>query len=287
VPGSRAFAAARHPAGWVVIAAVAGASCYAPVVARERSYHPSDADLTVTRLVHGSAILDFAGNRVLLDPWYSPSPPFGQGETIGLALDKLPPFRGILITHRHDDHFDSETLENFVDKTVRVVVPRGLGAEVGRMGYQDVVEVEPWEETQIGSIIVVPVPAKHSVREVGYVLRKDDVVVYAAGDTLFEEDEMHEIAVAFPKIDVALLPVGGIRVLGRRLDMDAEEAARAFGILQPKHAIPVHYALTGPFPFVLSHAGAAEEFAADVQAAGGAPGSVVVLQAGDSWHHYQ
>jgi L-ascorbate metabolism protein UlaG (beta-lactamase superfamily) len=286
VPGSRA-SAARHPAGWVVVASVAAIACYAPVVARERSYHPSDADLTVTRIVHGSAILDFAGNRVLLDPWYSPSPPFGQGETIGLALDKLPSFRGILITHRHDDHFDSETLENFADKTVRVVVPRGLGPEVARMGYQDVVEVEAWEETQIGSIIVVAVPAKHPVREVGYVLRKDGVVVYAAGDTLLDKSDMRAIAEAFPRIDVALLPVGGIRIFGRRLDMDAAEAARAFAILRPGHAIPVHYALTGPFPFVLSHAGAAEDFASKVQAAGGAPSSVVVLQAGDSWHHYR
>ena len=54
--------------------------CYAPTVQRTRAYHPSDADLSVTRIVHGSAVIDFPETKILLDPWYNPTPPLGPSE---------------------------------------------------------------------------------------------------------------------------------------------------------------------------------------------------------------
>ena len=90
------------------------------------------------------------------------------------------------------------------------------------------------------------------------------------------------------RIDAALLPVGGIRILGRRLDMTPEEAAEAFGILHPRHAIPYHYGLTGPFPFVTSASKAAKTFQDAVAAKDDqARSAVVVLDPGESWHHYR
>ena len=276
------------PPRWLFCLALILCACYAPSVARQRSYHASDADLTVTRIVHAAVILDFRGTRVLVDPWYSPNPPLGPRETIGIALDKLPPMRGILITHQHDDHFDVETLENYPDKSVRVVVPKGLGERIRAMGYEDVVEVEDWEQTQIGNVILMAVPASHSVRENGYVLQGDSVTVYVAGDTLFDAKSFAAIAEIFPSIDVALLPVGGYRMLGRQLDMTPEQAARAFTILKPHHAIPYHYGLTGPFPFVLSRAEAPQALIQAIEKrAPGSGSSVVVLETGESWHHYR
>ena len=71
------------------------AACYTPTVARTRTYHPSDADLSITRIVHASAVIDFPETRILLDPWYSPTPPLGPDEPIGISLENLPPMRGI------------------------------------------------------------------------------------------------------------------------------------------------------------------------------------------------
>lgn len=263
-------------------------ACYAPSVARQRSYHASDADLTVTRIVHGSVILEFRGTRILVDPWYSPNPPLGPRETLGIALDKLPAMRGILITHQHDDHFDASTLENYPDKRLRVIVPRGLGARVRKMGYDDVVEVGDWEQTQIGNVILTAVPARHSVPENGYVLQGSSLTVYLAGDSLFDFRIFAGIAKAFPSIDVALLPVGGYRIFGRQLDMTPDEAARAFALLKPRHLIPYHYGLTGPFPFVLSRSQAPQALIKRMeQNSVGSAAAVVVLETGDSWHHYR
>lgn len=273
----------------LVAAAVAGGGllgCYSPTVVRQRSYHPSDADLTITRIVHGSFVADFGTTRILVDPWFAPTPPLGQREPIGIPLDRIPGIRGVLLTHGHSDHFDRNTLENYPDKSIRIVTVRGLGPELRAMGYADVVEVDPWERTQIGSVLVTPVPAAHDVPEVGYVLQANGVTAYFAGDTRYDEGQLNGIAQAFPVLDVAVLPVGGVRVFGRRLDMDAEEAAAALRLLSARRAIPSHYGLAGPFPLVLGDSEAPARFSAAARSA--APQTeVVTLEPGESWHYYR
>jgi L-ascorbate metabolism protein UlaG (beta-lactamase superfamily) len=272
----------------LIIALGASVGCYAPTVQRTRTYQPSDADLIVTRIVHGSAVIDFPETKILLDPWYNPTPPFGPSEPMGLSLDNLPPMRGILITHKHSDHLDDQTLAKYPDKSLRVIVPPGLGAKIRAMGYQDVVELEHWDRSQLGSVIVTAVPSKHSVPENGYVLQGNSVTLYVAGDTLFDEQIFQEIHKRFPNIDAALLPVGGIRIMGERLDMSPEEAAEAFAILKPHRAIPYHYGLTGPFPFILTTSAPEKAFRQAVASQDPAAGNaVVILEPGRSWHHYR
>lgn len=277
-----------HPRLFSLLLALGTLGCYTPTVQRTRAYHPSDADLTVTRIVHGSAVIDFPETKILLDPWYNPTPPLGPSEPMGLSLENLPPMRGILITHTHDDHFDAATLRDYPDKSVRVIVPRGLGAKVRAMGYEDVVELDQWDRSQIGSVIVTAVPARHSVLENGYVLQGNSVTLYVAGDTRFDEQMFREIRGLFPTIDAALLPVGGIRIMGERLDMTPEEAADAFEILKPQHAIPYHYGLTGPMPFFLSASDPEKAFQSTVSKHDkAAVTAVVILEPGGSWHHYR
>jgi L-ascorbate metabolism protein UlaG (beta-lactamase superfamily) len=263
-------------------------ACYTPTVARTRSYHPSDADLSVTRIVHGSAIIDFRETRILLDPWYAPSPPLGQSEGIGISLENLPPLRGILLTHNHDDHFDKETLRDFPNKELRVVVRKGIGDQLRAIGYEDVVELDEWERSQIGSVIVTAVPARHSAPENGYVLQANSQTIYVAGDTEYDETLFRQILSRFGKLDAALLPIGGYRVFGRRLDMTPDEAADALLLLKPGHVIPYHYGLTGPFPVVLGPSEPEKKFVAAVDEKNDKDHSaVVVLEPGESWHHYR
>ncbi len=265
------------------------AACYTPTVARTRTYHPSDADLSITRIVHGSAVIDFRETRILLDPWYSPTPPLGPAEDVGISLENLPAMRGILITHEHDDHFDAETLRDYPNKALRVVVPRGLGSAIRAMGYEDVVELDEWDRSQIGSAIVTAVPARHDVPEDGYVLQGNGLTLYIAGDTKFDAKLFQDIASRFPTIDAALLPVGGIRLFGKRLDMDPDEAAEAFSTLRPAHVIPYHYGLTGPFPIITDVSQPAKSFQSAIGKTLGkkATSAVVILEPGESWHHYR
>jgi L-ascorbate metabolism protein UlaG (beta-lactamase superfamily) len=56
------------------------------------------------------------------------------------------------------------------------------------------------------------------------------------------------VAERFPKIDLALLAVNGLRIrpmLNRQVVMNAGEAAQLAKVLSPRFAAPIHYRFTG------------------------------------------
>jgi L-ascorbate metabolism protein UlaG (beta-lactamase superfamily) len=64
--------------------------------------------------------------------------------------------------------------------------------------------------------------------------------MYITGDTLVI-DALREIPCCYPDIDLALLHLGGTRVLGILVTMDAEQGMEMLQIVKPKRAIPIHY----------------------------------------------
>jgi hypothetical protein len=70
--------------------------------------------------------------------------------------------------------------------------------------------------------------------------------------------------------------------------MTPDEAADAFILLKPGHVIAYHYGLTGPFPVVVGSSDPEKQFVAAVDEKNGKNHSaVVILEAGESWHHYR
>ncbi|MRH89144.1 MBL fold metallo-hydrolase [Nocardia sp. SYP-A9097] len=206
--------------------------------------------LTVTRVVHASVLLDFGGARILTDPWFSERRFYYQGEprSIATAAD-LPELAGIVISHGHYDHCDLDALIGYPDKTVPFAVVPGLAAKVRAAGFRNVTELAPWQRTHLGPVEVTAAPAKHGVPEVTFVLRAEGDTVFFGADTL-RIPELDEVARRFPEIDLALLPINGLRIrpiLNHRVVMDAVEAADLTHALRPRLAVPIHYAFTsGP-----------------------------------------
>jgi L-ascorbate metabolism protein UlaG (beta-lactamase superfamily) len=64
--------------------------------------------------------------------------------------------------------------------------------------------------------------------------------LYITGDTLIHDD-INEIPKRFPGVDLALLHLGGTRVLGVLVTMDDEQGVEMMRIIQPEKAIPIHY----------------------------------------------
>jgi L-ascorbate metabolism protein UlaG (beta-lactamase superfamily) len=64
--------------------------------------------------------------------------------------------------------------------------------------------------------------------------------MYISGDTLIHDD-LNEIPKRFPGVDLALLHLGGTRVLGVLVTMDDEQGVEMIRIVQPEMAIPIHY----------------------------------------------
>jgi L-ascorbate metabolism protein UlaG (beta-lactamase superfamily) len=64
--------------------------------------------------------------------------------------------------------------------------------------------------------------------------------IYITGDTLTTND-LKEIPRRYPEIDLALLHLGGTRVLGIMVTMDGTQGAQMLQIVKPQRAIPIHY----------------------------------------------
>jgi L-ascorbate metabolism protein UlaG (beta-lactamase superfamily) len=85
--------------------------------------------------------------------------------------------------------------------------------------------------------------------------------LYITGDTLIHE-HLREIPRRYPEIDVALLHLGGTRIAGVLLTMDAKQGVEAIRIVNPRTAIPIHYDDYGVFKSPL------EDFRTAVREAG-------------------
>jgi L-ascorbate metabolism protein UlaG (beta-lactamase superfamily) len=267
----------------LVLSALFG--CAAVPVPRRAPYHPSDADVSVTRIVHGSVIVEMRGTRVLVDPWFHSGLLRRQREPLGLMPDGLPPVAAVLVTHRHGDHYDPDALRELAPSTPVVVARPELSGELTALGFARVVPLEWWEHTTVGDLTVTAVPADDAVPQNGYVLEAGGVQAYVAGDTR-PFDALVDVATRFPALTVALLPVGGERFLGMKREMSPEDAARAAAVLDAKRLIPTEYGEHGGFPLRWHARNPVERFIAECKQQGIVRDRIVVLEPGESWHHY-
>ena len=67
--------------------------------------------------------------------------------------------------------------------------------------------------------------------------------LYISGDTLVHED-LEDIPRRYAGIDLALLHLGGTRVLGILVTMDAAQGVEALRIIDPRRAIPITTTIT-------------------------------------------
>jgi len=219
------------------------------LVASHQAKEAAAMTTTLTRVTHACALLDFDGQRVLTDPWFSEKPGYHPGEPVAFTPTTLPPLAAVAASHDHYDHYDLAAFAAYPDKAVPLVVKRGMGPKAHQAGFATVTEVEPWEQVSVGSLQITAAPARHGVPEVTFVLQGAGTTVFFGADTL-RIPELDQVAQRFAAIDLALLPVNGLQIrpaFNRRVVMTAEQAAELCAVLRPRVAVPIHYAFTaGP-----------------------------------------
>jgi L-ascorbate metabolism protein UlaG (beta-lactamase superfamily) len=126
------------------------------------------------------------------------------------------------------------------------------------------------------------VPAKHQGTEVGFVLQGEKTV-YFAGDTSFDGEVFAQIGRRFD-LDLALLPIGGLRFLGASAHIDPPQAVEALRLLRPKVVIGTHWGCGPSLPPITDMPGTPQELArllaeaqVDVAVRGTAPLETVEL----------
>lgn len=201
--------------------------------------------LRVTMIRCSTLLLEHPLFRFLTDPWFGMSmrglPVFRRP---GLAPEDLPPLDAVLVSHLHPDHFDLPALRRLCPAPSRVFMPPGGPAALGHPAGLPLVELAPWDTVNIGPITVSAVPGPHTgppPDEVNYIV---DIPgwgrVFFGGDARFDGRVLAKVARRFAPFRLALLPVGGTRILGRRTVMAPEDALRAARILDAALVIPIH-----------------------------------------------
>jgi L-ascorbate metabolism protein UlaG (beta-lactamase superfamily) len=220
---------------------------------------------TVTRVTHSCVLLDFDGQALLTDPWFSEKPGYYRGEPLAFTPATLPKLSAVVASHDHYDHYDLGAFSAYPDKAVPFIVKRGMGHKARQAGFTHVTEAEPWEQVTAGGLRITAAPARHGVPEITFVIQGAGKTIFFGADTLRIPD-LDEVPRRFPGIDLALLPINGLQIrpaFNRQVVMNAEEAGEYCAVLRPKVAVPTHYAFTaGPMRdrFVLKYNGTPERF---------------------------
>jgi L-ascorbate metabolism protein UlaG (beta-lactamase superfamily) len=238
----------RHPAPW-------------PEWVEDPPQPPPErlaAGLAVTFIGHASFYVQIGGRALLLDPIWSRrcSPlPFAGPKRVrapGQPLEALPGVDLLLVSHNHYDHMDLPTLRR-VRRRWNPPCLTGLGnARHLRKAGLRTRELDWWQSTEIAGLTVTYVPAQHfSARGLrdrnrslwgGFVIEGGGQTLYFAGDSGWCR-HFAEIAARFPRIDLALLPIGAYepRWFMQAQHMDPEEAVRAHLALGARRSLGMHF----------------------------------------------
>ncbi len=178
--------------------------------------------MEIKRIYHNSIKIKTNNNEIIyIDPY-----------KINNTTDKADI---ILISHEHFDHLSEKDIDLIIKQDTKIIMPESCK---GKLNKQNIIYMKPMQEKTIDNIKILAVPAYNTDKEfhpktkewLGFIITLENKTVYYAGDT----DLIPEMN-TFPQIDLAILPVSGKYV------MDAEEAANATQIIQPRIAMPCHY----------------------------------------------
>ena len=206
-------------------------------------------EVCLTWIGHASFLIGWRGINILVDPiWSLWLKVIKRIRRPGLSLHHLPVIDIVLVTHAHFDHLDRRTLRQ-VAALQPIVVPKGVRSLVANLGFNQIHELEQWETLNIGEIAITLTPCHHWGARVihdyhrgfgGYHLRLGTRTIFHCGDSAYFPG-FAEIGQRLPT-EIALLPIGAYDPPSRReVHMNPEQAIRAFGELNARIMVPMHY----------------------------------------------
>ena len=228
----------------------------------------TDVDFVTGQLTfigNATVLLEWGGFAVLTDPNFLHA---GQKAYLGMGLkverlkdpavglEELPPLDFVILSHHHGDHFDHVVAER-LDKDLPIVTEPHSADKLRDQHFRRALPLETWASHRFvkgrAAMRVTAVPGKHSPRLLGPLippvmgsiveLEVDGEVVhrtYITGDTL-HFDRLAEIPQRYPDIDLCLIHLGGTRIAGILLTMDAEQGVKTLQLIEPRTAVPIHY----------------------------------------------
>jgi L-ascorbate metabolism protein UlaG (beta-lactamase superfamily) len=174
-----------------------------------------------------------------------------------LGPGELPPLDGIVLSHLHGDHFDRVARQR-LPRNIPVLTTIPAARRLRRWRFDDAVGLSPWDDVVLHrggeTLRITAVPARHGPTgahlalpvTMGSVLDWESggerrLRLYITGDTRFNRRILRDIPRRFPDVDTMLLHLGGTRILGVLVTMDARDGVAMAGLIRPDRVIPIHY----------------------------------------------
>src|SRR5581483_10029224 len=224
----------------------------------------ANGELGVTFIGHASFFVQIGGRSVLIDPNFAPWLfVLKRLRRPGLRIRDLPAIDLVLVTHAHFDHLHRPSLRAIARATLErggrppaIIVPPHVVDLVSDLGFEEIIELDWWNNHRAGGLTITSVPWRHWGARVikdrhrgygGYVLRGSRHSVYHAGDAAYFSG-FREIGRRLHP-ELALLPIGAYNPPAfRNVHTSPEDAMRAFLDLKARWMVPMHYGT-----FRLSH----------------------------------
>lgn len=213
-----------------------------------------------------TTLIRFAGFTILTDPNFLHA---GDHAHLGyrltskrltnpaLEIAQLPPLDLCILSHLHGDHWD-EVARDRLRKTLPVITTPEACRELLKQGFHSSVGLRTWEAIEavrMGAMLrVTSLPGRHGPGLLNLLMPEvmGTMLEWQAnnGSTLFRMlisgdtlvyDQLAEIPRRYPDINLALVHLGGTRLFGVLLTMDAAQGIKFIQIVRPKSVVPIHY----------------------------------------------
>jgi L-ascorbate metabolism protein UlaG (beta-lactamase superfamily) len=188
-------------------------------------------------------------------------------DPVGLPAD-LSTIDAVVLSHLHGDHFDRRSRAD-LPRAMPIVTTREAERRLRKWGFAAAAPLGTWEEwtAERGDerLRVTSVPARHGPAlahralppVMGSVVELERggrtvLRVYLTGDTLCGR-YLRPIRERFPDVDVMVAHLGGTRIAGLLVTMDAQQGADLVELIRPGVTVPVHYDDYDVFRSPLSH----------------------------------
>jgi L-ascorbate metabolism protein UlaG (beta-lactamase superfamily) len=214
-----------------------------------------------------TVLIRFQGMTILTDPNFlhkGDHVHLGYGLTSerltnpAIDLDKLPPIDFVVLSHMHEDHFD-KLVQQKLDHALPIVTTKEAAEKLKRIGFTHTMGLSHFDRVEVqkgdARLRITSMPGRHgkagmqvllptvmgSLLDFGPKPDTPSYRMYISGDTLIYDD-IRTIPQRFPGINLALLHLGGTRILGVfKVTMDGQDGVQMLQIIQPEKAIPIHY----------------------------------------------
>ena len=189
----------------------------------------NDGELTLTPILHATMVMEWNGKTIYIDP-------YGGAERFeGFNAPDL-----VLITHKHGDHLNTETLSGLSLDKAELIAPQSVVEALGEISFGKITSLQNGAQTEIHGLKVLAVPM-YNLPETddsrhpkgwgnGYVLEIGGKRFYISGDTE-DIEEMRYLE----NIDYAFV------CMNLPYTMDIHQASSAVLEFKPKVIYPYHY----------------------------------------------